>query len=134
MGVIYLDSCIVIDITSVSDARGEAMRERVESVGNNDELVTSPLVDLECMIRPLRIANQNAIAAMRSVLARFRHLEISARAFDLGGHIRAIHGLEIPDALHYATASLAECDEFWTTDKSLLRIAPDFAMNPLILP
>lgn len=131
MGLIYLDSSILIDAIGVSSERGERTRTRLAQAGPDSRLVTSPLVDLECMVRPLRHRNGAVASAARSFLSRFRQVEITTRGFDLAAHIRAAHGLGVPDALHIATASLAGCEALWTFDGALLRAAPDFAIDPL---
>ena len=134
MGLTYLDSSVLIDATQVRDRRGAATRDLIENSAASTQLVTSGLVDLECMVRPLRSRNRAAIEAVSSALSRFRHLEISPRAFELAAHIRAAHGLKTPDALHAATASLGGCDKLWTGDEKLLRALPEFAIDPLAGP
>lgn len=131
MGLIYLDSSILIDAFAVTSERGDRARARLAAADDASRLVTSPLVDLECLVRPLRSRDAVGAAATRGFLDRFRRLEITTRAFALATHMRAIHGLGVPDALHVATASLGGCEALWTFDKSLLRAMPAFAVDPL---
>lgn len=130
--MIYLESSIVIDLIGVSGTRGESTRARIAADDFDSQLVTSPLVDLECMVRPLRARNYAGASATRDLLRRFRQIEISKRCYELATHIRADYGLGVPDALHIATASLGGCDELWSFDDGLLRAAPGFVVNPLI--
>lgn len=130
MGLIYLDSCIVIDATLSAGEHGQAARRAFREANQNQRFVTSPLVDLECLVRPLRSGNQGRITAIRSALARFAHLNITPKTYELAAHLRALHGLKTPDALHFATASLNGCAALWTSDARLLRAMPDFAVNP----
>lgn len=129
MGLIYLDSSILIDAMSVSSERGLRTRRRLADVENSETLAISPLVNLECMVRPLR--SGEGVGAAQGFLDRFRRLEITTRAFELATHIRAVHALGVPDALHFATAQLADCKTLWTFDRSLISAAPSFAINPL---
>jgi predicted nucleic acid-binding protein len=67
---------------------------------------------------------------IRTALARFAHVSMPPRAFELAAHLRAIHGLRTPDSLHMAAASLGGCDALWTNDGQLLSAMPEFAFNP----
>ena len=129
MGLTYLDSSVLIDAMVSGGPNGDAARAAIESAGA-ETLATSPLVDLECLVRPIREGNRSRIDSIRETLSRFTHLKIAPRTFALAAHMRAVHGLKTPDALHLATASLGECDEFWTTDSRLLRAMPGFTVNP----
>lgn len=130
MGLIYVDSCIIIDATLSTGPNGDRARMAIESVDSERRLVTSALVDLECMVRPLRGGNRGRIDAVRSFLARFAHVNITPRAYELAAHVRAVHGLKTPDALHTAAASLNGCIALWTSDRELLRAMPSLAVNP----
>lgn len=130
VGLIYLDSCIVIDAALSSGDRGKAARRAIDQSNEERRFVTSPLVDLECLVRPLRGGNRGRINAIRSALARFAHVNITPKTYELAAHFRARHGLKTPDALHFATASLNGCTALWTSDARLLRAMPDFAVNP----
>lgn len=148
MGLTYLDSCVVIDAVANPGARGEQARralalsgktsgeggdETGSETGSETNFVTSPLVELECMVRPLRSGDQQIIQRMRSSLHRFARVAITDRAFELASHIRALHGLSTADALHMATASTAGCAALWTSDQTILRAAPNFAVDPVDL-
>lgn len=129
MGLTYLDSSVVLDALVNPDPRGDAARIAIGSA-RDETLVISPLVDLECMVQPLRSGDHARIDAMRQTLLRFRQVAITSRAYRLGAHIRAVHGLKTADALHVAAASLADCSQLWTSDRRLLRALPDFAVDP----
>jgi predicted nucleic acid-binding protein len=130
LGLSYLDSCVVLNAIANPEQRGEDTRRAIEGAGEN-RLVISPLVDLECIVRPLRQGNTELISRVRQNLDRFRRVEITPRAYALATHLRAIHGLKTADALHASTASLSGCDDLWTTDDHLLRALPGFAREPL---
>jgi predicted nucleic acid-binding protein len=59
-------------------------------------------------------------------------LEYSREIFNLAAPLRAdFPSLKTPDALHLATATFHNCDEFWTNDDRLDKIAPDLVKNML---
>lgn len=130
VGLIYLDSCIIIDATLSTGPNGDRARMAIANIDSERRFVTSALVDLECMIRPLRGGNRGRIDAVRSSLARFAHVNITPRAYELAAHLRAVHGLKTPDALHTAAASLNGCIALWTSDRELLGAMPSLAVNP----
>lgn len=132
MGLTYLDSCVVLDALANPGARGESAREAIESA-DADRLVTSPLVELECLVRPMRRGDNAMVDRTRKTLARFRQIEIPVGAFRLATHLRAIHGMKTADALHVAAASIADCSALWTSDRRLLRALPEFATDPASL-
>jgi predicted nucleic acid-binding protein len=129
MGLTYIDSCVLIDALVNPERRGDDARAALEGERSGG-VCTSALVELECMVRPLRSGDQNWIASMRSALARFRPLEITARCYQLAAHLRALHGLKTADALHVATASLGGCDEMWTSDRQVIVAMSGFAIEP----
>lgn len=127
----YLDSCIMIDAVMVDAPRADRVRTLIDQAFSESELVISPLVDLECMVRPLRTGDKMFAEQVKSGLARFRHVTISDRAYELAAHIRAVHGLKSVDALHCSIASITGCEAIWTFDNEILRAVPGFAVNPL---
>lgn len=127
MGLTYLDSCVVIH-ASEETTMGASLRSRIqESAG--DRFVISPLVRLESLVRPLRTNDRGLLSRRTQILDGCESLEISERSYALATHIRATHGLDTADALHVATAGLADCDQIWTTDKQLVDAAPGFAVD-----
>ena len=88
-------------------------------------LFTSHLVRLECRVLPLREGN----LALLEQFDRFFSLSevvtvpLDARVFNLATELRAKNRLKTPDALHLAAAISSECDEFWSNDDRLAKIA-----------
>lgn len=134
MGMRYLDSCMLIDAMHNPDENGERIRELILEPRNEDRFVISPMVELECMVRPLRTNSAERLKAVRGLIARFRSVEVGSGAFRLAAELRSRHGFKTPDAIHIAAASMSGCDQLWTTDKALLRRWPYFIVNPLVLP
>lgn len=48
---------------------------------------------------------------------------LDAQVFNLATELRAQHRLKTPDALHLAAAICCECDEFWSNDDRLAKVA-----------
>ncbi|MFT4049322.1 MAG: PIN domain-containing protein [Solirubrobacterales bacterium] len=131
MGLIYVDSCLLIDALADRGDRGERSRRLLLRGEVDDRLVISPMVELECMVRPLRSDNPELVAIVQTALSKFRRIAVTDHAFQLAARLRAMAGFKTPDAIHLAAAGLANCDQFWTTDKQLLRAWPHFVVNPL---
>jgi predicted nucleic acid-binding protein len=49
--------------------------------------------------------------------------------FERALQLRVAHGLKTPDALHLATAMVHGCQEFWTNDDRLSKVAGSIAVN-----
>jgi len=134
VGLTYVDSCILIDALMVGDARGARAREILEAGHAEDRLVISPLVELECLVRPLRAGDQRRIKSTQSRLDRFQKIPVSNKAFRVAAELRARHRFQTADAINVATAGEGGCTTFWTTDKALLRVWPHFMVNPYEAP
>lgn len=130
---IYLDSCLVIYLI-------ERNAEFFPSVENallqsvEDEICISPLVQLECLIHPLRRGDHHLEGLYREFFEGVASLSIPEEVFPKATLLRAHHFLKTPDALHLATAIHHGCDEFWTIDGRLERVAEIMAVNKLITP
>ncbi len=59
-------------------------------------------------------------------------LSMPANVFQNAAQLRAdFSSLKTPDALHLSTALHHNCDEFWTNDNRLEKIAPNLVKNIL---
>jgi uncharacterized protein len=118
LGLIYLDSCIVIYLVERKEpwrsTLAGMMRQEPETV-----FCISDLVRLECLVRPLREDDGLRIAAFRRAFDSFRILPIPEPVFDRAARLRADHRLRTPDALHLACALHHGCDRLWTNDARL---------------
>lgn len=128
MGLTYLDSCVLIyafdDRGPLGDQARQALRDSPTT-----EFAVSPLVRLECLVRPLREKDDAWFRRFGDALSEFSELPIDGNTFNFAAHIRANTNLKTPDALHLATARLSDCDELWTNDSALAAAAPEFALN-----
>ncbi len=125
--LIYLDSCIVIYVVERHPLYATTIEARMQAV-TNGTYSYSPLVRMECLIKPLR--NQDTV--LQHLFDIFwqtqRMLNLPAAIYDLAAKLRAGHPrLKTPDAIHLATAQHHGCAEFWTNDDRLALIAPSLA-------
>ena len=117
MGVIYLDSCIVIYDVEQNPVWSPIVLAAMAKV--TSPLAISPLVKAECLVRPIR---DGAIDLERVCLAAFGRLvtlDMPEPVFLEAARLRARHKLKMPDALHLACAVHHGCSSFWTGDGRL---------------
>jgi uncharacterized protein len=115
--LIYLDSCIVIYAVEDEGPRGAAVRQRLAGV---DEVAAiSPLVMLECLVRPLCEGDLGLADHYRRAFGQFKVLETGVPEHVRAAELRAYQGLSTPDALHLAAAQLSGCRELWTNDRRM---------------
>lgn len=77
---------------------------------------------------PLRNQNQLLADKFRDWFDDLLVLANAREVFHQGAQLRADHkSLETPDAIHLAPALHDGCDEFWTNDERLSKVAPAFA-------
>ena len=127
MGVIYLDSCVLIYAVERDDLQGRTVRRRMAESG--ETFAISPLVRLECLVGALR---SNEVDLYHSYLRSFGQLEsvqLNDDIFVSAAHLRVNHRLKSPDALHLAAAIAGGCSALWTNDDRLQAAAGEFAEN-----
>ena len=128
---IYLDSCIVIYLIE----EHLTFTPIIESLLTNQAdaiLFISSLTEMECLVMPLRNQNQLLIDKFRNWFDDLNVLPTNREVFQEGAQLRADHkSLKTPDAIHLAMALHYGCDEFWTNDNRLSKIAPTLAKNIL---
>ncbi|MGH8559315.1 MAG: type II toxin-antitoxin system VapC family toxin [Methylococcales bacterium] len=86
-------------------------------------LYSSELARLETRLLAIRTANQDSLKQFDRFFAACDMIPLNRAVFDQATLLRADSSLKTSDALHLAAAIQAECDEFWTNDKRLVRIA-----------
>ncbi|CAN5401132.1 hypothetical protein BH10ACI3_BH10ACI3_24150 [soil metagenome] len=126
---IYLDTCIVIYFIERHPDFSE-MLETLISQRAEDEFCFSPLVEMECMVIPLRTQNHPLKVLFAEFFSAQTQLAISNGVFQIAAKLRAdFPSLKTPDALHLATALHYGCDEFWSNDGRLNMVAPGLVKN-----
>ena len=125
--LIYLDSCIVIYVVERHPLYASTIEARMQSL-TAGSLCFSPLVQMECLIKPYRDQDMNLLRLYEKFLGAQQMLDLPAAIFESAAKLRAAHSrLKTPDAIHLATAQHHGCQEFWTNDDRLTLIAPNLA-------
>ena len=95
-----------------------------EAQDGNLIIVSSPVLVVEALVKPLRDGNTEIEMQYRELFAAnaVRLLEASYSVFEDAARLRADTGLAIPDALHAATALRAGCALFITNDNDFRRV------------
>ncbi len=130
MGLIYLDTCLLIYAFERHPAHGERVR-RALAAEPAERFAISPLVQFECLVAPMRDGNVELLRYYEEGLAHFVQLPMSAEVFMHGAQLRARFGLKTPDALHLAAAQHHGCDALWTNDNRLAQAARGLAVDVL---
>lgn len=118
---IYLDSCIVIYAVEGEPEVVRTVRRHISDAGPDARICVSELTRLECLVRPLREQDSDALERYDRFfsLDRIEIVDISADVFRLATELRATLGWKTPDALHVAAARTSGCAQFWTNDHKL---------------
>ena len=124
-GLVYIDASALI----YSMERVEPYRTLLEPMwqgaqDGNLAIVSSPLLVLEALVKPLRDGNTEIEAQYRELFASnaVRMLDASHEVFEDAARIRAETGLRTPDAIHAASAMRADCALFVTNDTDFRRV------------
>ncbi len=129
MKLIYLDTCIVIYIVE----KHHLYSQRIENLMNSlsqVEYCYSPLIRMESLIMPFRTKDLQLQRLYELFFNTQTFLPIRKEIYDQAAQLRAdFPSLKTPDALHLATATFHNCDEFWTNDDRLDKIAPNLVKN-----
>lgn len=130
MGLIYLDSCLVIYAFENDVVFGERVRQALAREPAH-RFAISPLVRFECLVGPMRSGNLVLRRYYEEGLTGFVQLPLPDAVFVLGAELRARFGLRAPDALHLAAAQHHGCDALWTNDERFSAASRGFAKNVL---
>ena len=124
-GPIYLDAAAFI----YSVERIEPYRTLLDPVWRHARsgrfsVVSSELVVLETLVKPLRDGNRVLEGFFRSLLDsnEVRLVPATLSLWEQAAAIRAVTRLKTPDSLHAASAIHAECNLFITNDNDFRRV------------
>lgn len=128
---IYLDSCIAIYVVEAHPRFASKVTAELNAL-QAAQICYSPLVRLECLVKPLQAQNQSLQSLYAQFWASQQNLSLVDDIFTRAAQIRAdFPSVKTPDAIHLATALHYGCDEFWTHDDRLSKVAPSLAKNIL---
>ncbi len=127
MGLIYLDSCILIYALEDASPRGNAVRASLARTEHT--LVISPLVMLECLVGPIRSADLALRDRYRGAFERCDLIALGVPEYERAAELRARHGLRTADGLHLAAAQLGGCIQLWTNDARLAAASKGLAVD-----
>ncbi|MBV8736380.1 MAG: PIN domain-containing protein [Alphaproteobacteria bacterium] len=103
MGLIYLDSCLVIYLVENHPRWGERVAGAV-ALAEGARFGISPLVKCECLVGPMKRGDPVLERAYSQLFDKFADLTMPGPVFVQAARLRAHFGLRTPDALHLACA------------------------------
>ncbi len=113
-------------MTEAQSAMRSGQKRLISSIldkGSNG--ITSEITLAECLVKPIRQKSETLIAIYLELLAEGSGLQIVKidRAVLIeASSVRAKHHIKLPDAIHFATAQLAGCNNFVTNDHRLANL------------
>jgi len=126
MALVYVDSRVLIYALEEDPQFGEAARQGLAAVvAREQHLAISPLVQLECLVRPLAQQQNELLLRYQNWWRHFHWLGINDATFARATELRALHGLKTPDALHLATALQHGCTALISNDRRFERAEAD---------
>jgi len=131
MGLIYLDSCVVIYLAERDPVFGERVHQAI-ATRTGAQFAMSSLVKLECLVKPLKSGDVVLQRYYESLFAQFVLLEMTDEIYLQAAQLRARFGLRTPDALHLACAQQHGCMELWTNDARLANAGHGLAKNLVV--
>ncbi|MDP2794356.1 MAG: type II toxin-antitoxin system VapC family toxin [Sulfurisoma sp.] len=126
---IYFDACIAIYLVEEHPVYAPIVEARLRGCAAG--IAYSPLVELECLVLPIRQQRTELVKRFHGFFALNRRLALNDEIFRMATELRARHGIKTPDALHLAAAMHHGCPEFWTNDDRLRKVAGSMAINVL---
>lgn len=126
MGLIYLDTCLVIYLAE-RDPRWSRRVERAMKRAGDCRFAVSPLVKMGCLVGPIKRGDLLVQTTYEQWFATFVSLSMPELVYRQAAQLRALSGLRTPDALHVACAQHHRCEALWTNDSRLSRTARGLA-------
>jgi uncharacterized protein len=126
--MIYLDTCLVIYLVEEHPIYAPELER---ALSENPHYCISPLVEMECLVLPIKQNRHELIHKFCQFFAMQTELTMSTQVFHQAAQLRAQYGLKTPDALHLATAQHHHCTALWTNDNRLHSAAKSLSVNKL---
>ncbi|MGK7901054.1 MAG: type II toxin-antitoxin system VapC family toxin [Hormoscilla sp.] len=123
---VYIDTAVVIyTVENNSDYWSLLQPLWLKFQTGEIDIISSELLLMEVLVRPLRNADTSLIADYEELLlsTEMQLIPISQSILREAASLRAsIPNLRTPDAIHVATSFLANCTLFLTNDKKLRNV------------
>jgi predicted nucleic acid-binding protein len=113
VGLIYLDSCLVIYLVERHPTLGKAVAAAMADAAEA-QFGISPLVKCECLVGVLKRDDAVLERSYTELFGKLATLDIPEPVYLRAAALRAQFGLRTPDALHLACAQHHSCDALWT--------------------
>jgi uncharacterized protein len=130
VGLIYLDSCLVIYLAERHQRFGERVAKAIAQAAQTPFAI-SPLVKCECLVGPIKRGDPVLQRAYFELFDLFVPLLMPDPVYLQAAELRARFGLRTPDALHLSCAQHHRCDALWTNDDRLTKGSHGLARNIL---
>lgn len=128
--MIYLDTCLLIYVIERDPLFADRATSAIATAGDA-RFAISPLVKLECLVKPMRTGNLVLQRYYEVALSELMLLAMPESVYLAAAQLRARFGLRTPDALHLACAQFHGCDALWTNDDRLAAAGHGLALNVL---
>jgi len=113
----YLDSCVLIYALEGAPHLQQRTLQQVERHAQADWEI-SDLVRMECLVGPLRTADQIGLLAFRSFFSDCTVVPLHPEVMERAAELRAATRLQTADAIHLAAAVHWGCDALLTNDRA----------------
>ncbi len=130
MGLIYLDSCLLIYLTEDRPPWGNAVAGAMAGAAQA-QFAISPLVKCECLVGPIKRGDPVLQRDFTELFELFVLLPLPEEVYLQAAQLRARFGLRTPDALHLSCAQHHRCDALWTNDDRLTQASHGLALDVL---
>jgi predicted nucleic acid-binding protein len=114
---LYLDSCVLIYALDGAEHLRRHALQQLERYGDADWVI-SDLVRMECLVGPLRSADQIRLLAFRSFFSDCTVVPLHPEVMERAAELRASTRLQTADAIHLAAAVHWGCDALLTNDRA----------------
>jgi len=124
--MIYLDSAFCIYAVEDTHERGE---HALALFGQPERFAVSPLVLLECFVKPFRDADVQLEDDYRHFFDQLTMLAMDMTTYERAARLRASTQIRTPDALHWAVAGQHDCAAIWTGDQRFAHATNGYAVD-----
>lgn len=128
--MIYLDSCLLVYVIEEHPIFGAPVRNAID-VNSEIEFVISPLVKLECLVKPIATGNTTIRKRYESAFSVLTTLTMPDEVYIDAALLRAQFKLKTPDALHLSCCQYHNCLSIWTNDNRFVNAGHSLVKNIL---